>query len=98
MKSRLVPLAAASRGELVFVVVAEGVAPDAGPSLHGALQTAKATGDLRAGLRSVAVFHQGGKAACKRLATVGAGKVAEVDCEKLRRVAAVAQAQAAELG
>ncbi|MBL8752000.1 MAG: leucyl aminopeptidase [Planctomycetes bacterium] len=98
MKSRIVPVAAASRGDVVFVPLADGVEPDAGPSLRAALQAAGATGDAKGTFRSVAVFHQPAKSPCKRLATVGLGKASQVDTEKLRRAAAVAQQQAAELG
>ena len=98
MKIRHATLAAASRGDLVFVLAADGVTPDAGPSLQRAVAAARATGDLKTTFRSASVFHQPGKSSCKRLGFVGLGKAADVDTERLRRAAAVAQATAAELG
>jgi leucyl aminopeptidase len=98
MKSRLVPIAAASRGDAVFVLVVDGVAPEAGAALKAPLAAAKATGDLKASFRAVTVFHQPPKSAQKRLVTVGVGASKAIDTERLRRVAAVAQAHAADLG
>ena len=98
MKIRQVTVAAASRGELVFGIAVDGAAVDAGVPLQGAVAAARATGDLNATFRTASVFHQGPKAPCKRLAFLGIGKAAAVDAERVRRVAAVAQAQAAELG
>jgi leucyl aminopeptidase len=103
MKIRHVQVAAASRGEVVYVLALEGpgssdVAVDGGPQLQAALAAAKSTGDLKASFRSVVLFHQPAKSACRRLATAGLGKAAGVDTEKLRRIAAVVQGHAAELG
>ncbi|MCU0863302.1 MAG: leucyl aminopeptidase [Planctomycetes bacterium] len=98
MKIRHVQVAAGSRGEVVYVLAVDGTAADAGPQLQAALAAAKATGDLKPTFRSVAVFHQGPKAACQRLAVAGLGKAEALDAEKLRRIAAVVQAHAAELG
>jgi len=94
MKIRTVPLAAASRGSLVFVLAADGGVPDAGPGLKSAIAAAKATGDLHTGMRKVSLFHQPPKAACKRLGFVGCGPRSKICTEPLRRVAAVAQAAA----
>ena len=98
MKSRFVTTAACSRGDVAFVVAVEGTMPDGGPALRAALAAAKATGDLAASFRSVAVFHQPPRGALRRLGTVGIGAAAKIDTERLRRVAAVAQHAAAELG
>jgi leucyl aminopeptidase len=98
MKIRHTPVAALQRGELVFSLVADGAEPDCGPALHAAVAAAKATGDLKTSFRATRVFHQPGKANCKRLGFVGLGDVKKVDTEKLRRAAAVAQAAAADLG
>ncbi len=98
MKIRTVPVAAGSRGDLVAVLAADGVDPDAGPGLQPAVAAAKATGDLKASFRATSLFHQPAKARCRRLAFVGLGKVASLDTERLRRAAAVAQATAAQLG
>ncbi len=98
MKIRHAPLAAASRGDLVFALAVDGGAPDAGAALQTAVGAGKATGDLKTAFRSTSVFHQGPKSACKRLGFVGLGKPDQVDTEKLRRAAAVAQATAAEVG
>lgn len=97
MKLRLGPVAAASRGDVVFVFAAAGGAPDAGPALRAAVAAARATGDLKSAFRSTSVFHQPSKSPCRRLGFVGVGPGAEVDSEKLRRAAAVAQARASEL-
>jgi len=98
MKIRTVPLSAATRGDLVFVLAVDGSVPDAGTALQAAVVAAKATGDLKTGFRSTSVFHQPSKSPCRRLAFVGLGKSAEVDTERLRRAAAVAQNTAAQIG
>jgi leucyl aminopeptidase len=98
MKVRVVPLTAASRGDLVFVLTPEGQSPDAGSSLRAAVAAAKGTGDLKGGFRSASVFHQAKKSPCKRLGFVGLGKPDRIGTEQLRRAAAVAQATAAQLG
>jgi leucyl aminopeptidase len=98
MKSRMVRVAAASRGEVVCVLVVEGAVPSAGGSLRARIAAAKATGDLKGAFRSVATFHQGKGAPCQRLVTVGIGASSRIDTERLRRAAAVAQATAAEHG
>lgn len=98
MKIRHATVAASSRGALVFVLASEEGNPDAGPALRAALTAAKATGDLRCGFRVVSVFHQARKSAIKRLGVVGLGKKAEVDTQRLRRAAALAQQRAAALG
>lgn len=94
MKIRHVSPAAASRGDAVYVLAPDGRA-DAGEALKKALQQAKATGDLKTSFRAVRVFHQPKGSATKRLGVVGLGKVADLDTERLRRVAALAQASAA---
>jgi leucyl aminopeptidase len=98
MKLRQVSLAAGSRGDAVFVFAVDGSTPDAGAALQGAVAAAKATGDLKTEFRHVAVFHQPAKAACRRLVVVGLGALAQLDGERLRRAAALAQGKAAELG
>ena len=98
MKIRHVPVAAASRGDLTFVLALDGANPDAGPALQAAVTAAKSTGDLKSSFRTVSVFHQPAKSACRRFGVVGLGKADGLDAEKLRRAAAVAQAHAAELG
>jgi len=103
MKIRPVTPAACSRGELVLALAVDGAIPDAGPQLKPAVAAAKATGDLKTAWRSTNLFHQsqparGAKGHCKRLGFVGLGAAATVDTEKLRRIAAVAQAAAAEVG
>jgi len=98
MKVRHARLGPASRGDLVFAFALDGSAPDAGPSLQRAVALAKATGDLKSSFRSTSVFHQADKAPCRRLGFVGLGKAAEIDTERLRRAAAVAQSEAADVG
>ncbi|MCR9246698.1 MAG: leucyl aminopeptidase [bacterium] len=97
MKIRHGTVAAISRGELVIVLAPEGARVDAGPALADALAAARATGDLRLGHRKSAVFHQPKKSACKRLGVVGLGRAGDLDPERLRRAAAVAQGLAAGL-
>jgi leucyl aminopeptidase len=98
MKCRIVPVASASRGDLVFVLAAEGTSLEGGPALRPLLALAKATGDAKPTFRSVAVFHQPKSAPCRRLATIGVGAAGKLDTERLRRAAAVAQITAADLG
>ena len=94
MKIRHVSSAVASRGDAVFVLAPDGRI-DAGGALADALKNAKATGDLSSDFRSVAIFHQPKRSACKRLGVVGIGKQSEVTTERLRRAAALAQGRAA---
>ena len=94
MKIRHVSTAAASRGDAVYVLAPDGRA-DAGDALKKALQQAKATGDLKTSFRAVRLFHQPKGSAAKRLGVVGLGKVANINTERLRRVAAIAQGSAA---
>jgi leucyl aminopeptidase len=94
--------------DLAAVLVADGVDPDGGPSLRSQLAAAKASGDLKAAFRSAALFRHGtqhkdgargkDKAATKRLLAVGLGKPQELDTEKLRRAAALAQSVAEDAG
>ncbi|MGE3175730.1 MAG: leucyl aminopeptidase [Planctomycetota bacterium] len=100
MKLRTAPNLAV-RSELVIVLVAEGVEPDGGPSLRGAIAAAKATGDLRTGARQTGLFHgvaKGKDAGPARLGTIGLGPVKQVDTEGLRRASAAAQALAESAG
>ena len=98
MKIRHASVATGSRGALVFVLATRGAAPDVGAALRPAFAAAKATGDLGLDFRQVGVFHQDKKAGCKRLGVVGLGKKSDVDTQRLRRAAALAQGRAAELG
>ncbi len=82
MNVRSVTCAAASRGDAVFVLAADGRI-DAGDALQPCLRAAKATGDLRTSFRAVNVFHQPKGSRCKRLGVVGMGKAAEVRTEEL---------------
>jgi leucyl aminopeptidase len=73
--------------------------PDLGKGLKNAVQKAKKTGDLAHGFRKASLFHpelRGGGP--KRLLFVGGGKRSDLDSERLRRMAAVVQAQAEEAG
>lgn len=95
MKIRHVTAAAASRGDAVYVLAPDGRV-DAGDALKKPLQAAKATGDLKTSFRAARVFHPPKGSSMKRLGVVGVGKASELTCERLRRVAAVAQGSAAE--
>ena len=83
---------------LVVVLVGDDVEPDAGPALRTAIAAAKATGDLKTAFRSTAMFHPAGKGVPRRLAFVGLGKPKDLDTERLRRAAAVAQSLAEDAG
>src|SRR5262245_41825875 len=83
---------------LVVVLAGDDVEPEAGPALRTAIAAAKATGDLKTAFRSTALFHPAGKGAPRRLGFVGLGKPKDLDTEKLRRAAAVAQALAEDAG
>ena len=98
MKIRIGKGVSSARVDLVVGLASEGVVPLAGPGMARAVTAAKQTGDLRAGFRTVSRFHPTGKSMPKRLWFVGLGKAKEVNTERLRRAAAVAQAQAEELG
>ncbi|MEO6594607.1 MAG: hypothetical protein ABIP94_07625, partial [Planctomycetota bacterium] len=78
MKIRQLPLTAASRGDLVIALVADG-AVDAGAKLQAAAKAADASGDLKTSFRAASLFHQPPKSICKRLAFVGLGKQNGVD-------------------
>lgn len=113
MKIRSVPVAAASRGALTTLLLPEPqqsavmgsgeAAKLAGPGLAAALDAAAASGDLKPAFRNMGLFHQprgvGNRApALLRLGVVGLGEAEKISTERLRRAAALAQQQAAELG
>jgi leucyl aminopeptidase len=98
MKIRHVPVAAASRGDLVFVLAIDGMKQECGPLLKAAVAAANATGDAHLTFRATSVFHQPAKSVCKRIGFVGLGDAAKISTERLRRAAAVAHAKAAEVG
>lgn len=96
MKIRNVTSAAASRGDAVYVLAHDGRV-DVGDALKKSLQHAKATGDMKTSFRAARVFHQPSGSPFKRLGVVGLGKTKDIDSERLRRAAAVAQGSAAAL-
>ena len=96
MKIRNVTSAAASRGDAVYVLAHDGRV-DVGDALKKSLQHAKATGDMKTSFRAARVFHQSKGSPLKRLGVVGLGKTKDIDSERLRRAAAVAQGSAAAL-
>ncbi|HEB53693.1 MAG TPA: leucyl aminopeptidase [bacterium] len=96
MKIRSVTAAQACRGEAVFVLLPDGRV-DSGEALAEPLKGARATGDLKTSFRAVGLFHQPKGAAIRRLGTIGLGGRRELDTEKLRRAAALAQQRAEKL-
>ncbi|MEM7202106.1 MAG: leucyl aminopeptidase [Planctomycetota bacterium] len=86
----------APRAELLVVFALDESAGRALPGLEDAVREAKATGDLRAGFRQLSLFHPT-SISSKRLLFVGLGKRRDIDAERLRRAAALAQQRAEEL-
>jgi hypothetical protein len=78
------------------VLVAEGDAPQLPAPLSACWEAAKATGDVKTDAQKASVFHP--HAGPKRFGCVGLGKRKDVDTERLRRAAAVAQAIAEDRG
>jgi leucyl aminopeptidase len=97
MKIRIASGGSSARAGMVVALTCDGEPPQAGPGLEAAVRAAKATGDLRGRFRAVSLFHPDGKGP-KRLVFVGLGKPKEVDQERLRRAAAVAQSAAEDAG
>ncbi len=97
MKIRTVPAAGLGRGDLVFVLVADGVL-EGGPALRTALAAGKASGDLKTSFRARSLFHQPKGSSYGRVGCVGLGAPKDVTTERLRRAAAIAQAAAREIG
>jgi leucyl aminopeptidase len=92
MNIRLSPDSKLPACDLIAVIACEGRDPPAG-DLGRLVRAAQATGDLKADFRKVGLFHTADKRR-PRLLVVGAGKVADLTLERLRRLAALAQAQA----
>jgi leucyl aminopeptidase len=84
--------------ELVIVLAADGAALETVPALAKAIRQAKADGDLKTNFRGTSLCRPGDKHGPRRLGFVGLGKLAQVDSEKLRRGAALAQALAEDAG
>ena len=98
MKLRLLTSAPkGARSELVVALAFDGTTPALAADLVAAVRAAKATGDLTTELRKTSLFRPDGGGAA-RLLFVGMGKAKELDTERLRRAAAIAQAQAEALG
>lgn len=96
IRSSLFPTKAL-KSELLIAMAFEGSAPNLGPGLAAAVRKAKASGDLTSDLRKTSLFYpENGRP--KRIGFVGMAKRADVDTERLRRAAAVAQAQAEAIG
>ncbi len=98
MKIRLLPAAAAlPSADLVVCFVNEGMAVAPPRALAEAVRLANATGDVKAEFRKVALFHTRDKR-WARLLLIGLGKTGELSVERVRRAAALAQAQAEASG
>lgn len=84
--------------DFLLALAFEGKTPDLGDGLADAVKAAKKTGDLSTKLRATSAFYPEGRGAPKRLGFIGMGKRKDVDAERLRRAAAIAQnkAEAAE--
>lgn len=90
--------AAPSRTELLVAFIQKGGRPSLPKSFEGAVKTARASGDLRGEFRRTSVFYPGLRSGPKRMAFVGLGRRGDLGSERMRQVAAVAQARAEELG
>ena len=95
MKIRLSNSASAS-SELTVLLCAEGETKNLPPVLQPCWDAAKHTGDVKTDPQKTSVFHP--QKGPKRLGCVGIGKQKDVDTERLRRAAAVAQAIAEDRG
>ena len=95
MKIRL-QQSASAKTEMSVVLVAEGDAPQLPAPLSACWDAAKSTGDVKTDAQKASVFHP--HAGPKRFGCVGLGKRKDVDTERLRRAAAVAQAIAEDRG
>ena len=95
MKIRLSKSASAS-SELTVLLCAEGETKNLPPVLQPCWDAAKHTGDVKTDAQKTSVFHP--HKGPKRLGCVGIGKQKDVDTERLRRAAAVAQAVAEDRG
>ncbi len=94
MKLRLAPAAGRlPAADLAVSLVIDDSSPRGHRDLAASLAAARKTGDLKVEYRRVATFHTGVKA-WPRLLTVGLGKAKAVTVDRIRRVAAVAQAHA----
>lgn len=97
MKIRLLPAGKkAPRADLLFTFAFDRqvLVP---PGLAAAVRAAKATGDLKTAFRKVSVFYPEERGVCARLGFVGLGPRKELDRERLRRAAALAQIRAEAL-
>lgn len=98
MKARVLPAPTKlAKSPLTIGFVLDGEKPAPHADLRAAAGRAHATGDLGTEFRAVSVFHQGAKDAVQRLGFVGLGKKKDLTTERLRQVAAVAQARAEAL-
>jgi leucyl aminopeptidase len=98
MKIRLSTARRPPRTALLVVLAPEGKKHDLGPELRATINAAHASGDLKTEFRKTSLFRPHDARAVKRLLFVGLGKTKDVDTERLRRVAALGQAVAEDLG
>src|SRR5688572_21135713 len=98
MKIRLSTARRPPRSALLVVLAAEGKKHDLGPDLRATVAAAHASGDLKTDFRKTSLFRPQDGRGPKRLLFVGLGKTKEIDTERLRRVAALSQAVAEEIG
>jgi leucyl aminopeptidase len=99
MKIRLLSPGTSSSGvDLCIGLAFSGPVPDLGKALVPDVKAARATGDLNREFRKFSLFRPSSAGSPKRLGFVGMGKRGEVDAERLRRGAAVAQNRAELLG
>ena len=83
---------AAPKSELTVVFAVDGEASSLKGPLHAAFAAAKKTGDLKTDARTQSVFHPA--KGPDRMGCVSLGKSKDIDTERLRRCAAIAQAMA----
>ncbi len=99
MKLRLLPATArVGRSDLTVAFRLEDRVPKVGADLEAAVKSAEATGDLPKQFRRTAVFRPQARNAPARLLIIGLGKAKDLDAERIRRAAALAQSAAEEQG
>jgi hypothetical protein len=83
-----------SKTELLVGLALDGDDHTPHADLGAATKRAAATGDLETEFRATSAFHVDPKAVVRRIVFVGLGKKKDLTTERLRQVAAVAQARA----
>ncbi|PIE23464.1 MAG: leucyl aminopeptidase [Planctomycetota bacterium] len=87
-----------AKTDLLVLVHLEKDTPPLPPAFDDAFAQAKKVGDLPQSLRASCLLYPSEAAPAKRLLLVCAGRSSEVDAESLRRIGAIAQKRADDLG